>query len=61
MARVRQYTKGLTYDEFIGDEKTMDAVLRNLEVIGEAATNTLLTPVFRTISCSPGYTLGVRL
>jgi hypothetical protein len=39
MARVRQYTEGLTYDEFIEDEKTMDAVLRNLEVIGEAARN----------------------
>ena len=39
MARVRQYTAGLTYDHFINDEKTMDAVLRNLEVIGEAARN----------------------
>jgi len=39
MARVRQYTKGLTYEEFVEDEKTMDAVLRNLEVIGEAARN----------------------
>jgi uncharacterized protein with HEPN domain len=37
MARVRQYTTGLTYAEFIKDEKTMDAVLRNLEVVGEAA------------------------
>ena len=39
MARIRQYTAGFTYDEFIKDEKTMDAVLRNLEVIGEAARN----------------------
>jgi len=28
--------KGMTYEKFIGDEKTYDAVLRNLEVIGEA-------------------------
>lgn len=39
MARIRQYTASLTYDEFIKDEKTTDAVLRNLEVIGEAARN----------------------
>jgi uncharacterized protein with HEPN domain len=39
MAKIRQYTAGLTYEEFIQDEKTMDAVLRNLEVIGEAAKN----------------------
>ena len=39
MARIRQYTADLTYDHFINDEKTMDAVLRNLEVIGEAARN----------------------
>jgi len=39
MARIRRYTKDLTYDEFVEDEKTMDAVLRNLEVIGEAARN----------------------
>ncbi len=39
IARIRQYTAGLTYAEFIKDEKTMDAVLRNLEVIGEAARN----------------------
>jgi hypothetical protein len=37
--KVRQYTAGLTYAEFIRDERTMDAVLRNLEVIGEAARN----------------------
>jgi len=39
MDRIRRYTKDLTYDEFIEDEKTVDAVLRNLEVIGEAAKN----------------------
>ena len=27
----------MTYDSFVADEKTVDAVLRNFEVIGEAA------------------------
>lgn len=29
----------MDYDEFVADEKTVDAVLRNFEVIGEAAKN----------------------
>jgi len=29
----------MTYEEFVEDPKTVDAVLRNFEVIGEAAKN----------------------
>lgn len=29
----------MTYDEFVKDVKTQDAVIRNLEVIGEAVKN----------------------
>lgn len=32
------YTEGLTQDQFITDGLTYDATLRNLELIGEAAT-----------------------
>ena len=35
--KVQRYVSGLTSDEFCQDEKTMDAVIRNLEIIGEAA------------------------
>jgi uncharacterized protein with HEPN domain len=35
--RIRSYTSGLTYQTFRGDTRTIDAVLRNLEVLGEAA------------------------
>ena len=35
--KVLRYTRGLTLDQFMGDEKTFDAVVRNLEIIGEAA------------------------
>ncbi len=37
IARIRRYTKGYTFDDFQQDEKTIDSVLRNLEIIGEAA------------------------
>ena len=35
--RIDEYAKGLTYSDFMQDKKTQDAVIRNLEVIGEAA------------------------
>lgn len=31
------YVQGLSFEEFARDRKTVDAVVRNLEVIGEAA------------------------
>lgn len=31
------YTEGFTFDEFVSDDKTVDAVIRNFEIIGEAA------------------------
>ena len=40
------YTKGLTYQKFLQDRKTQDAVVRNFEVIGEAAKN--ITANFKT-------------
>ena len=36
--RVEQYTRGMNLEEFSKSKITMDAVLRNLEIIGEAAT-----------------------
>ena len=35
--KIKAYTQGLTYEQFSADEKTVDAVIRNLEIIGEAA------------------------
>lgn len=35
--KIRDYTIGMEYDAFIKDPKTQDAVVRNLEIIGEAA------------------------
>lgn len=35
--KIEKYISGMTYDQFQKDNKTIDAVIRNLEVIGEAA------------------------
>jgi uncharacterized protein with HEPN domain len=35
--KIKRYTLDLDFDSFISDEKTLDAVVRNFEVIGEAA------------------------
>ena len=37
--RVVSYTDGLDYDAFVADGLTYDATLRNIELIGEAATH----------------------
>ena len=37
IARIERYTAGLDRAGFEADEKTVDAVVRNLEIIGEAA------------------------
>lgn len=39
IGRVESYTHDLTFEDFCNDSKTVDAVVRNLEVIGEAARN----------------------
>jgi uncharacterized protein with HEPN domain len=36
IARIERYVEGLTFEQFQADQKTVDAVIRNLEVIGEA-------------------------
>jgi hypothetical protein len=36
IAKIRRYTAGLSFHQFAEDEKAIDAVVRNLEVIGEA-------------------------
>lgn len=35
--RITRYLDGFTYEQFLADEKTYDAVLRHLTIIGEAA------------------------
>ncbi len=35
--KILRFTEGLTQSDLVQDEKTYDAVVRNLEIIGEAA------------------------
>jgi uncharacterized protein with HEPN domain len=35
--RIRRYTAGMSVGQFIADDRTVDAVIRNLEIMGEAA------------------------
>ncbi|HRI40774.1 MAG: DUF86 domain-containing protein [Bacteroidota bacterium] len=35
-SKILAYTDGLTYEDFCKDNKTIDAVIRNFEIIGEA-------------------------
>jgi len=35
--KIRRFTTGLTQAQFLADDRTYDAVVRNLEILGEAA------------------------
>lgn len=34
--KIQQYTFGMAYDDLLEDDKTLDAVIHNLQIIGEA-------------------------
>jgi uncharacterized protein with HEPN domain len=44
--KIKRYTVEQDFGSFINDEKTIDAVVRNFEIIGEAANR--IDPDFRT-------------
>ena len=37
ITKIKNYTSGYTFEDFLNDSKTCDAVIRNFEIIGEAA------------------------
>nr|VFJ91651.1 MAG: Uncharacterized conserved protein, contains HEPN domain [Candidatus Kentron sp. LFY] len=37
MDRIASYLSGMDYDDFLLDYRTQDAVIRNIEILGEAA------------------------
>jgi uncharacterized protein with HEPN domain len=39
--KIRIYTAGMSIEQFAADNKSIDAVVRNLEIIGEAVKNLL--------------------
>jgi uncharacterized protein with HEPN domain len=38
LGRISSYVQGMDKDAFLNDQKTIDAVTRNLEIVGEAAS-----------------------
>ena len=38
LRRIAEYIEGMRKETFLKDQKTIDAVVRNLEIVGEAAT-----------------------
>jgi len=44
--KIKRYTAKHDFESFINDERTIDAVVRNFEIIGEAANR--IDPDFRT-------------
>jgi uncharacterized protein with HEPN domain len=35
--KILEYSSGMSFDDFLRDSKTLDAVIRNFEIIGEAS------------------------
>ncbi|MHC1774002.1 MAG: DUF86 domain-containing protein [Lentimicrobium sp.] len=52
--KIKRYTTNLNYDSFLNDEKTIDAVVRNFEIIGEAANR--IDPGFRLMNSEIEWT-----
>ena len=41
--KISVYVSGMSFDDFCADTRTVDAVVRNLEIIGEASRAFLMT------------------
>ena len=37
VSKIKKYVAGLNFEAFVADDKTLDAVIRNFEIIGEAS------------------------
>ena len=46
--KIKKYTNGYNFDDFMNDDKTIDAVVRNFTIIGEACSN--VDPDYKTIN-----------
>lgn len=60
MNKIFNYTEKMTKEEFKKDDRTIDAVLRNIEIIGEAA-NKLSEKIYEENEIVPwGRMIGLR-
>ncbi len=54
--RIERYIQGMSRADFLADEKTIDAVIRNLEILGEA-THHIPNKVRKTCKAVPWMSL----
>jgi len=60
ISRISKYCKKLSYEDFLEDTRTQDAVVRNIEIIGEAVKN-LHEPLKQEYSDVPWKSIaGIR-
>ena len=60
LGRIDRYMSGMQREQFLADEKTIDAVVRNLEIIGEAVRWLPEDFKLRYVSVSWGQVAGLR-
>jgi uncharacterized protein with HEPN domain len=58
--KIERYTEALSLDQFYNDEKTVDAVVRNFEIIGEAAKQVSKTEKLKFIQIPWRKMVGLR-
>lgn len=58
--RIEQYTDGMQYEQWQEDQKTVDAVVRNIEIIGEAAKHVPLEVQMSFPAVPWGKMRGIR-
>ena len=54
MDRIQEYITGLDFRNFKWDHKTVDAVIRNFEIIGEASKNLSISDQGQIFKCPLG-------
>lgn len=59
-SKIEQYVAGMTFETFRADDKTIDAVVRNLEIIGEASRNVPPPVRDRHLSVPWDKMIGIR-
>ena len=59
--KAREFVAGMTYEKFVADEKTQYAVVRALEVLGEAAKKVPLRQTTSGLNGMPFNPLVVHL
>ena len=60
LRRISEYIEGMQRETFLTDQKTIDAVVRNLEIVGEAAVRLSLEAKQRGPTIEWSQIIGLR-